>query len=142
MYNTKQKQLIYDYLKKNNSRQLTMNDIIEGVCGKDGFGKSTVYRQISKLVNDGELLRLRNKDGKGILYQYTGKDTKCNEHFHLKCVACGNFIHLDCEHLSSFSEHILKEHSFELDLKKSVLYGLCTGCREGRDIQGGNNENI
>ena len=128
MYKTKQKSKLIDFLKENKSSQLSVNDIIDGVC-TDGAGKSTVYRQITKLVDDGTLLRLSGGDGKSVVYQYMGEGTRCNEHFHLKCTACGTLFHLDCEHLEEIAEHINKEHNFLTDMKKTVFYGLCADCQ-------------
>lgn len=128
MYKTKQKTNLIDFFKKNISRQLSVNEIISVLC-PDGSGKSTVYRQIAKMVEDGELLRLHGDDGKSIVYQYTGEGMHCSEHFHLKCSLCGKLIHLDCEHLNNAVNHIYKKHDFILDTKKSVLYGICSYCR-------------
>ena len=95
MYNTKQKEKLIDYFKKNMSRQLTVNDIIDEVSKDGETGKSTVYRQISKMVEDGELLRMHGEDSKSVVYQYMGEGTHCSEHFHLKCIGCGRLMHLD-----------------------------------------------
>ena len=93
MYKTKQKTQLLDFFKNNTSKQFSINEIINEVCKNEGSGKSTVYRQIAKLVNDGEVLRLYGDDAKSVVYQYTGEGTKCDEHFHLKCTDCGRLIH-------------------------------------------------
>lgn len=129
MYNTKQKEKLTDYFKKNMSRQLTINDIIEEVSGNGEAGKSTVYRQIAKMVEDGELLRMNGEDSKSVVYQYMGEGTHCSEHFHLKCIECGKLIHLDCRHLEKIGRHIEEEHNFKIDTRRTVFYGLCERCR-------------
>lgn len=127
MYNTKQKKQLDDFFKNNTSKQLSVNEIVMGIC-PNGSGKSTVYRLISKMVEDGTLIRLRGDDGKSILYQYAGEETGCAEHFHLKCTECGKLIHLDCDLFDKVGNHIKDEHQFIIDTKKTVLYGLCTDC--------------
>ncbi len=129
MYQTKQKKTLTDFLKNNTSRQFSINEIISAVC-PDGSGKSTVYRQISKFVDDGTLLRMHGDDGKNIVYQYAGAEIKCSEHFHLKCTVCGELIHLNCDRFTEMSAHILTEHKFVLDTKKTVLYGVCSSCNK------------
>ena len=129
MYQTKQKKQLLDFLKNNMSRQFSTNDIISAICPDGTTGKSTIYRQIAKLVDEGTLLRLSGDDAKNIVYQYVGDDTKCCEHFHLKCTDCGKLVHLDCEKLSQIGIHISKEHNFIIDTKKTVFYGLCSNCR-------------
>lgn len=127
MYKTKQKKQLVDFFKNNTSKQLSVNEIIMGIC-PDGTGKSTIYRLISQMVEQGILLRLRGDDGKSILYQYTGEGTSCSEHYHLKCTECGKLIHLDCDLFDKVGNHIKDEHQFIIDTKKTVLYGLCTDC--------------
>lgn len=127
MYNTKQKKQLADFFKNNTSKQLSVNEIVMGIC-PNGSGKSTVYRLISKMVEDGTLIRLRGDDGKSILYQYAGEETGCAEHFHLKCTECGKLIHLDCDLFDKVGNHIKDEHQFIIDTRKTVLYGLCTDC--------------
>jgi Fur family ferric uptake transcriptional regulator len=129
MYNTKQKKQLADFFKNNTSKQLSVNEIVMGIC-PNGSGKSTVYRLISKMVEDGTLIRLRGDDGKSILYQYAGEETGCAEHFHLKCTECGKLIHLDCKHIDHLRQHIQLEHEFSIDMISTVIYGTCKDCRE------------
>lgn len=128
MYNTKQKSRLIDFFKKNASSQLSVNEIISGVCGDGDTGKSTIYRLISKMAEDGTLLRMHGEDSKSVLYQYVGEGTHCGEHFHLKCKECGRLIHLDCHHLENIGMHIAEEHKFIIDTKKTVFYGICENC--------------
>lgn len=125
-YNTKQKTILINYLKNYRDKQLSINEISEGV--KDlGIGQSTVYRQISNLCKDGEIKRFR-AEGKSVVYQYVGKDSHCHEHFHLKCSDCGKLIHLDCHEIMHLKGHIMQEHGFNIDIADSILYGKCEVC--------------
>lgn len=130
MYNTKQKSQLIDFFKSNMSRQLSINEIIDGVCRDGVSGKSTIYRQLSKMVDNGTLLRVYGEDSKSVLYQYVGKETHCDTHFHLKCTQCGKLIHLDCIQLDEIGTHIEKEHKFAIDKKKTVFYGVCGMCAD------------
>ena len=51
-YNTVQRKRLTDYLEKNCDRELSSSEIIAAVSG-DVAGKSTVYRLIGKLCDDG-----------------------------------------------------------------------------------------
>lgn len=133
MYNTKQKNELINYLKQNAARQMSVNEILDAVCGMGKTGKSTVYRRISAMVKDGTLLRVYGEDAKSVFYQYVGKDTHCDEHFHLKCTSCGSLIHLDCDELLKIGMHIKREHNFVIDTKKTIFYGLCKACRKDID---------
>ncbi len=131
-YATRQKQLLIDFLRRNRDRQLSMADVADGVKN-DNIGKSTVYRQVANLCEEGVLRRFRGNDGKSVVYQYVGHFGGCDSHFHLKCSACGKVIHLDCEQIMKLREHILKGHGFLIDLKDTVLYGVCDSCRITED---------
>ncbi len=135
MYQTKQKKMLIEYLKNNTERPISINDIITAIC-PDNSGKSTIYRLISQLTNSGVLIKMQGDDAKSILYQYVGEGTDCSSHFHLKCSECKKLIHLDCKHIDKISKHIFDEHNFLLDMKKTVLYGICKKCsnKEGEAL--------
>lgn len=126
-YNTKQKQILTDYFSENSNRQFSVNEVARDV-GEKGIGKSTVYRQISNMCNEGILKRFRGKNGKSVLYQYLGANTHCDKHFHLKCTECGELIHLDCDSIMRFTKHIDDSHGFRVNIADTVLYGVCKKC--------------
>ena len=99
--------------------------------GGEFIGKSTVYRQLARLCEEGLLRRFEDTDTGGAavhVYQYvTGED--CDAHFHLKCTACGRVVHLECDHMSTLLAHIRAEHGFSVDQGSSILYGLCDRCQ-------------
>ena len=125
-YNTKQKQIILDYLKDNNDKCLTMKDIYEGVKNNK-IGVTTIYRYLNKLYEDGKINKFLN-DNMEASYQYILND-ECINHIHLKCQKCGKIIHLDCHIINDFKNHVDLEHDFSIDNSKTTIYGLCKGCR-------------
>lgn len=131
-YNTKQKECIINYLKENTDRQFTLFQLSDILSANYNIGKSTVYRIIKKLYEEKEVKMFHSKDGKKSYYQYSGDGIRCDEHFHLKCFSCGKLVHLSCTHMDSLKEHILKNHSFELDPTHTVLYGYCDECNKRR----------
>ncbi len=126
-YKTRQKQSVLSFIKINSDRQLTAAEIANGVEAEN-IGKSTVYRQISNLCEEGKIRRFRGENGKKVLYQYTGEH-KCHDHFHLKCQHCGKLIHLDCDHIDELRHHIMSDHDFSIDMISTVIYGTCKDCQ-------------
>ena len=126
-YNTKQKQILVDYLKANKNRHLSVAEIAQGVQNR-GVGKSTVYRKITELCASGELRRFRGADGKSVVYQYMDSSKDCKNHFHLKCTGCGALQHLGCESVMILKAHIKEHHGFNVDMGTTVIYGLCSNC--------------
>lgn len=128
-YKTKQGERILETLIRNEDRHLTAEEICvllkeEGAA----VGTATVYRNLEKLVAEGTIRRYRLDEGESACYQYIG-DGSCHEHFHLKCLGCGEVIHLECDYLDELNSHLLDHHSFHIDRTKIVLYGLCSVCR-------------
>jgi len=132
IYNTKQREIILNYLMENKNRTITAEEIINysRIIGEK-IGKATVYRYLNNLLETNMVKKFVLDDGKGSCYQYVdGK--KCEEHYHLKCKNCNKIIHLDCDEFINIQKHILKEHGFEIDSIKTVLYGMCKKCKESK----------
>ena len=127
-YKTRQGELILEYLKTSEKPHLTAGDIAAHLRESGAVGVATVYRQLDKMVEAG-LVRKYSLDG-GACYQYVGEGGGCREHFHLKCLGCGALIHVDCEFLGGLAPHILEHHGFQVDNRRTVMYGLCKECRE------------
>ncbi len=129
VYRTSQREILLDFLRAHPDKEFATEEITGALCG-EAIGKSTVYRLISKLCEDGDVLRTHGEGGKKILYRYIDKDNSCDEHFHLKCRGCGKIIHLDCELMAELEEHIAGEHGFRLDPKSTVINGVCLECEK------------
>ena len=127
-YNTKQKDLILDIIKKMN-KEFTINDIYKELNGSVGL--TTIYRLVDSLIKDG-LLHKDINNNNVTYYQYL---EQCDEenHFYLKCDNCGKIIHIDCECINELSNHILKHHKFITNKEQIIINGICNNC-----IKGGN----
>lgn len=124
-YHTDQKDRLLDFLGQNTTRQLKMEEIVSALDGK--VGKSTVYRLMRSLVEEGRVRRFEL--GRTIYYQYLS-GAACDSHLHLKCTVCGRMQHLDCSVSTFLRRQILATDRFELDDRMTLLFGLCADCRE------------
>ena len=129
IYKTSQREILLGFLRAHPDEEFSTEEITSALHG-EAIGKSTVYRLISRLCEDGEVLRTRGANGKKILYRYIDKAHECDAHFHLKCRDCGKIIHLDCEFMDELKTHIAGEHGFRLDPKSTVINGVCADCVE------------
>ena len=126
-YMTGPKKQILDFLIAQKEHHFTVDEILDALTKENVRpGKSTVYRQINRLLEEGVVRRFESADASSFVYQYAvGID--CEHHFHLKCDRCGKLIHMECDHLHDVKGHILKEHGFLIG-GSSVIYGICADC--------------
>ena len=133
VYKTSQREILLSFLRSHPDTEFSTEQITDAICG-EAIGKSTVYRLISKLCDDGDILRTRGENGKKSLYRYIDKEHACDEHFHLKCRDCGKIIHLECELMEEIGRHIAGEHGFRLDPRSTVINGICAECEKRENV--------
>ena len=152
-YQTEQKKLLIAFLAEHKNRQFSAEELSELLnCSSaedreetekpeeneeskkqkenrgKAPGKSTVYRLVTELTEDGTLRRFPKSGGRGWTYQYH-RMNDCSGHLHLKCEKCGTLLHLDCSLGDELLSHIEEEHGFLVDNQETVLFGLCAACR-------------
>lgn len=127
-YETKQSKLVFEFLKTNCSKHFSAEDVYFSLLNQGGkIGRTTVYRQLEKLVEDGIVNKFVSGDNDACCYQFADCHHNHN-HYHLKCSVCGNLFHTECDFLDKLSTHIFNDHKFTLDKSKTVLYGVCEAC--------------
>jgi Fur family ferric uptake transcriptional regulator len=130
-YSTKQREAVLEYLRLMKDSHVTAAGIAAHFAHAEAgerVGRTTVYRQLERLEREG-LIRKYAGDANIACYQYTGGDEhSAREHYHLKCESCGGLFHLQCQTLERIAEHILREHNFRVDSRKTVYYGICGDC--------------
>ena len=128
-YNTKQKQIIFEFLHKNKDKLLTCDEIAFALKESGTpVGKATLYRFLDSLVTSGDARRISDDSKKSAAYQLLDKEMNCDGHMHLKCTVCGELHHLGCEFMHSVGEHIFNHHNFRIDNTRTVIYGVCVKC--------------
>lgn len=128
-YNTKQKKLVFDVLEKNCEQQLSCEEITYILLNQSTpVGKTTVYRQLEKLLQERKIKKLNPHNGKSFLYQYVDSEMKCESHLHLRCTVCGRYEHLGCDFMKTVNEHIKIHHNFSVDNSKTEILGICASC--------------
>ena len=137
-YNTRQRQLILSCLKRNKAKHITAEKIFEFLNDLGNpVGQTTIYRNLNKMEKEGLVLKYVPAQGLGACYQYVGDGDTPPSFYHLICVDCGQMIHLKCDYMDELKEHMRDHHSFNLDSKKTVLYGRCDECNSTRNFESG-----
>ena len=130
-YNTKPRNLIIDYLKKNPDKRFTARDILNAVnAGGEDLDRSTVYRNIERLCTEGRLVKYKETDIKATCYQYSEEHGSCHEHTHAQCSGCGKIFHMDNDVLKSAAKKMRSEYGIDIDYGKTVIIGVCNECKE------------
>ena len=124
-YHTEQRTCLLNYLREHAARQFTMEELTAGLDGV--LAKSTVYRLMNRLVEEGEVRRFARDDSRQLYYQALDS-AACHSHLHLKCTSCGRLIHLD-EDTSEAVLQMLDKTDFQIDEGKTLLLGHCKSCR-------------
>lgn len=132
-YTTKARTIILDFIKNNSSSTVSVADISNHLkkmgCNTN---TTTIYRYLEKLCEEKIIIKYPDKSGEKSIYQLEDENEGCDEHLHLKCVSCGKLIHMDCGFVDELSEHIKKNHDFNVIYKGNILYGLCEQCAEDK----------
>ncbi len=132
-YNSKGKNEVLLFLRNNKEHCLTAAEILEGLVknGKN-INRSTVYRNLEKLVESGDIISFKGNESESAVYRYSGEHRECREHLHLQCGICGKIFHIEENFADEFAKRLLKDYEVELDIAKTMLEGNCKACRKSR----------
>ena len=131
-YQTEQKRMLLTFLEKNQAHPLTIEEIVFGLSGEHAPGKSTVYRLMNQLVQEGVVRRIVRGNSRHFVYQLLDcRD--CADHMHCRCVSCGKLFHMNHQ-LSKDMERLLAAGGFSLDTGKTTLLGTCKGCTQKESL--------
>lgn len=126
--------LIIEFLKKNPDKRFTARDIYNGINIKKGEAvKSTVYRNIDKLCNEGRLVKYKEPNAKAMSYQYSEGHGSCKEHSHAQCSECGKLFHIENEVFAEAAKKMREQYGINMDFQKTLIIGICTECKEKKN---------
>ncbi len=129
-YITEQKKTLERLLRDNCESAYTVDELCQkmvSLYGDSAPGKSTVYRLITALVEDGRVKRFTSENQRRASYQIIIGE-HCNHHLHLKCTSCGKILHLD-EHISeNLVLSVMAASGFTVSEPSTMLFGKCSDC--------------
>ncbi|MBQ0071268.1 MAG: transcriptional repressor [Spirochaetales bacterium] len=122
-YSTLPKREVMDFFALHKNSSFTSEEVSEAL---PDIGKSSVYRIVPKLVEDGCLRKVGSR-GRSALYQFQDK-VHCPHHMHVKCSVCGRTQHLDEETSRKIEKMVESTMGFKA-FNSTVLDGICEECR-------------
>ena len=120
--NTIQKDLVRNAVYEM-KRHVTANEVYEFI--KEAYptiGKGTVYRNLDILIEEGALRKVEVPDGPNRF------DFALNNHYHVRCIKCGNVSDVDMDEIPNLLERINNTHGIKF-LDYDILFkGICLKC--------------
>ncbi|MCR5153446.1 MAG: transcriptional repressor [Lachnospiraceae bacterium] len=130
-YKTKARQEILAYLKEHTEQRFTAKEIFEAVSkSAEGVNRTTVYRNLDRLCETGDLLKFKEPNQDSWYYQYSSEHDHCDEHMHAQCSVCGRIYHLEKPFAETFSKKLLSEYGLDIDPSQTIIMGKCSNCRK------------
>ena len=120
---TPQRRLIVDIIH-NAEAHLTAEDIIINVQKKmPGVNKSTIYRTLDLLEENGCVYKSESHD------QFIYHHAEEGHHHHLVCRECGKTIECEEDVFVPIKRVLEKKYGFHVEFKHIVMKGICLECR-------------
>lgn len=130
-YNTEQKKLLLEFLEENHDSAYTIEEITQELKSRGAsVGKSTVYRLMTRLVEEKRVKRQLADGSRKAIYRIT-LDAHCHNHLHLQCIKCGKVLHLDEEVSDKLLDTVRQLNDFSVSEEDTVLMGKCASCSIG-----------
>jgi Fur family ferric uptake transcriptional regulator len=131
-YQTEQKKVLLDFLSRHRDEAFSIDALADAIRAESPAapGKSTLYRLMPQLVDEGRVKRFNQGHSRHFLYQLVAC-AHCTEHMHLRCTVCGKLYHLEDQESAAIVREILEKHHFAVDGADTTLMGCCEGCKKG-----------
>ncbi|MCR5773622.1 MAG: transcriptional repressor [Lachnospiraceae bacterium] len=128
-YKTKAREEIVAYLKGHTEQRFTAREIFEAVSKQaEGINRTTVYRNLDRLCEQGDLLKYKEPNQDSWYYQYSAEHEHCDEHMHAQCSVCGKIFHLEKPFVDTFGKKVLSEYGLDIDASQTIIIGKCSEC--------------
>ena len=129
-YKTKAREYIIQYLKEHSDRRFTAREVYNYLKLEDsGVNRTTVYRNLDRLCENGDLVRYKEPNQDAWYYQYSESHQHCDEHMHAQCSECGRIFHLENPFVHDFAEKLEREYGLNIDSSKTMIIGKCDECK-------------
>lgn len=125
-YDTRQRDYLISFLNEHPDQLLSVRQIAQELCARQ-ISLSAVYRNLSQLEAEGLIRKSVKAGSRESYYQYVGAED-CHSHLHLSCTRCGKTFHMDAERTAQLTRAMSELDGFDLDILKTVLYGICQNC--------------
>lgn len=120
--NTIQRMVVYQTVNKLKNHATAEDIYFEVRKDYPHISKGTVYRNLNKLCDEGEIKR-RRVPGEADRYDHI-----CSDHYHGKCLRCGKIMDLDIAYHPEFDDLPNLKSGFRVVGHDIVFHGICEEC--------------
>lgn len=135
-YQTEQKKVLLEYLRQHSEQAFSIDELAAAMQADTTLtsvpGKSTLYRLMPQLVEEGRVKRFTKGHSRHFLYQMVSCP-HCTDHLHLRCTVCGKLYHMEDQESAQIVRTILEHHHFAVDGADTVLPGCCEECQHRQE---------
>lgn len=132
-YQTKTTKCIQQFLTEQRLKNFTASDLRAFLLAHGcNVNKTTVYRNLDKLVAEELIIRHKAPNADGFVYQFAGEEKSCAKHIHFQCEECGEVQHLEDASVAEFFVNLANKQGFAIDFTQSSLNGWCEKCKQKR----------
>ena len=125
--NTVQRQIVLDTLMKLKTHP-TIDDIYIEIQKKHpSISKTTVYRNLRLLAENGIIRQVSLPDG---LERY---DAVAAQHYHFRCNKCGCIFDVDIDCPANINSEVQRKYGFQVDDHHIVFTGICPKCKKTKN---------
>ena len=120
---TIQLELVAETVRKLKSHA-TADEVYEEIIKEyPNIGRGTVYRNLQRLSEEGEIRKVEVPDGAD-RYDHILKD-----HYHIRCLKCGRVFDADIPYMQSLEKNIKDAGGFVLLGHDIIFKGICVECQ-------------
>lgn len=120
--NTIQNELVLNAVRTL-KRHVSADDVYEYLSKEHPtISRGTVYRNLNILSEEGKIKKVKTSDGADIF------DFSLHNHYHVKCVSCGNVSDVDMDVLTDLESKIKDKQGFEFYGYDIFFEGICPKC--------------
>lgn len=122
--NTSQRKLVLDTVMELKGKHPTADEVFSNLHkSSPAVSKSTVYRNLNILCEQGEVLRVKIPNSADRM------DANNVMHYHIYCEKCGRVDDVDAQHIENLEKCVKNSFGYKITGYDIVFIGLCPLCK-------------
>ncbi len=122
--NTIQRGLVLNAVKTLNCHPTANEVYTEVIKIAPNISRSTVYRNLNLLSENGEIIHIKLPDGADCY------DCRTDNHYHAHCRICGKVTDVNMPYISDLLKNISPDDDFHYESHSLIFMGVCKECSE------------